>query len=207
MYEKHDISSKTHHDADVFHKTYSKHNDLAWENYRKGIIDKTLLRQRRFSDTFMELGIEPEGIYQIFETEFVEICPTKGNLISGAMEVLNHFHPNFQQHIITNGFKETQGVKMRTSGIDHFFSTSTNSEDAGFQKPHPEIFTKAMQSAGATAQNSLMIGDNYEADILGAYNIGMRCVYYNPTGLIIENMRADILSIRKLEELIKEVRS
>lgn len=186
----------------MFHKTYSKHNDLAWENYSKGIIDKTVLRQRRFYDTFIELGIEPEGIYQIFETEFVELCPTKGHLIAGAMEVLNHFHPNFQQHIITNGFKETQGVKMRTSVIDHFFSTFTNSEDAGFQKPHPEIFTKAMKSAGAKAQNSLMIGDNYEADILGAFLIGMRCVYYNPGDLIIENIPTEIVSIRKLEELI-----
>lgn len=202
LYKKHNIHKTTEHGPDIFHETYCKHNDLAWENYRKGIIDKTILRQRRFKDTFVELGMEPEGIYEVFETEFVEICPTKGNLMPGAMDALNHFHLNFQQHIITNGFKETQGVKMRTSGIHHFFNTLTNSEDTGFQKPHPEIFRIAMQSAGATVENSLMIGDNYEADVLGAYALGMKCVFYNPELVEIENMPEGIVVIRELTELV-----
>ena len=203
LYEKHGINEKMHHSPDTFHKTYCKHNDLAWEHYRNGIIDKTILRQRRFKDTFLELGVEPDTIYEIFETEFVEICPTKGHLIPGAREVLMLFNSKFEQHIITNGFKETQGVKIRTSGIDHFFKTITNSEDTGYQKPHPEIFKLAMQAAGANIQNSLMIGDNYEADILGAYNAGMKCVFYNPESHVIENIPGDILMITTFDELEK----
>ena len=141
-------------------------------------------------------------MYQLFEKEFVEICPTKGHLMPGALEVLNHFHLKFDQHIITNGFKETQGVKMQTSGIHHFFKTLTNSEDAGVQKPHPEIFKIALQSAGAEIDNSLMIGDNYEADIMGAYALGIKCIFYNPESVIIKNMPEDIVVIRELGELI-----
>ncbi|MFM9943942.1 MAG: YjjG family noncanonical pyrimidine nucleotidase [Bacteroidia bacterium] len=204
LYAKHQIQNLTHHSPSVFHEVYCKHNDLAWEDYRKGIIDKTTLRQIRFKNTFMELGMKPEVIYEIFETEFVEICPTKGNLMPGAMKALTHFHLHFAQHIITNGFKETQSVKMQTSGIHHFFNTLTNSEDTGFQKPHPEIFKIALQSAGATPDNSMMIGDNYEADILGANALGMKCVFYNPESVPIENMSEDIVNIKELEELIKK---
>lgn len=203
LYEKHSINKSTSHSPDIFHKTYCKHNDLAWENYRNGIIDKAVLRQRRFKDTFIELGMEPEGMYQLFETEFVEICPTKGNLMPGALDALNHFHPKFEQHIITNGFKETQGVKIQTSGIHHFFKTLTNSEDAGVQKPHPEIFKIALKSAGATTENSLMIGDNYEADILGAHNLGMKCIFYNPESVDINNMPENIIVIKELGELVE----
>ena len=202
LYEKHEVHKTTEHGPEIFHKTYCKHNDLAWENYRKGIIDKTVLRQRRFKDTFIELGMEQEGMYQLFEKEFVEICPTKGHLMPGALEALNHFHLKFDQHIITNGFKETQGVKMQTSGIHHFFKTLTNSEDAGVQKPHPEIFKIALQSAGAEIDNSLMIGDTYEADIMGAYALGIKCIFYNPESVIIKNMPEDIVVIRELGELI-----
>lgn len=205
LYEKHNVHLTTHHSPEVFNTVYCKHNDLAWENYRKGIIDKSILRQRRFKDTFLELGIEPDGRYQIFEKEFVEICPTKGHLMPGALEVLNHFHLKYEQHIITNGFKETQGIKMKTSGIHHFFNTVTNSEDAGCQKPHPEIFKIALQSAGATIENSLMIGDNFEADIIGAYDLGIKCIFYNPDSLEIENMPGDIFSIRDLGELVSDL--
>jgi putative hydrolase of the HAD superfamily len=203
LYEKHSVHEKTEHGPDIFHKTYCKHNDLAWENYSKGIIDKAILRQRRFKDTFSELGMEPEGVYHIFETEFVEICPTKGHLIPGALEALKHFYLHFHQHIITNGFKETQAVKMQTSGINHFFKTLTNSEDAGVQKPHPDIFKIALQSAGASIENSVMIGDNYEADILGAYNLGIKCVFYNPDSVKIENMPEDIVVIKDLIEMLE----
>lgn len=202
LYDRHNIKSLTHHDAAMFHKTYCKHNDLAWEHYRKGIINKAELRQRRFFDTFIELGLIPEGLSDVFETEFVERCPSKGILIEGALKVISHFSTRVDQHIITNGFKETQTIKMHSSGIHPFFKTMTNSEDAGFQKPHPEIFRMAMQSAGAKPENSLMVGDNYEADILGAYSIGMKCVFYNPSGQLVDNQPNEIRSISQLVELI-----
>ena len=92
---------------------------------------------------------------------------------------------------------------MQTSGIHHFFKTLTNSEDAGVQKPHPEIFKIALKSAGATTENSLMIGDNYEADILGAHNLGMKCIFYNPESVDINNMPEDIIVIKELGKLVE----
>jgi putative hydrolase of the HAD superfamily len=203
LFEKYAIQNLTHHSPSVFHEVYCRHNDLAWENYRKGIIDKATLRERRFKDTFIELGMGPHPFYEHFEKEFVEICPTKGHLMPGALEVLTQFNSRFEQHII-NGFKETQGIKLQTSGIHHFFKTLTNSEDTGYQKPHPEIFKIAMERAGAKPENSVMIGDNYEADVLGAYDIGMKCVFYNPGVMAIENIPEGIVIITKLCELVDD---
>ncbi len=202
LFEKHAIHQRIEHGPAVFHDTYSKHNDLAWLMYREGQIDKDALRKQRFQNTFLELGADPEGIAEIFEIEFVEICRSKPHLIEGAMEVLSFFEKTYRQHIITNGFKEALDHKILNSGIKHFFDTITNSEDSGYQKPNPEIFHIALNDAGATIENSVMIGDNLEADVLGAYQLGMKCVYFNPANQNSGLVPKDILTISKLKELL-----
>ena len=81
-------------------------------------------------------------------------------------------------HIITNGFEEVQHKKLDKSKIIQYFKTITNSEMVGVKKPNPKIFNFALQQAKTVAKNSIMIGDSYEADILGAKNIGMQAIYF-----------------------------
>jgi putative hydrolase of the HAD superfamily len=202
LYHKYDLGKKMEHPPETFHSTYIRHNNLAWELYRKGEITKEHLRQRRFRDTFSELGTEPDALCHLFEKEFVELCPTKSVLIPGAFDALTLFSKTYRQHIITNGFKETQAVKMNTSGIHHFFETVTNSEDTGYQKPHPMIFKIAINEAGASVENSIMIGDNYEADILGAHALGMRCVFFDMHEESAEIPKDGIVKINHLNQLL-----
>ena len=55
----------------------------------------------------------------------------------------------------------------------------TTSEEAGVKKPNPIIFQTALKKAEANPQESLMIGDTFEADILGAEAVGMKTLFYN----------------------------
>jgi putative hydrolase of the HAD superfamily len=80
-------------------------------------------------------------------------------------------------HIITNGFVEVQGHKMKAASLENFFDQIINSEHVGVRKPHPDIFRYALEKAGAEAGESLMIGDDWEADILGARNYGIDQAY------------------------------
>lgn len=201
LFSKYGLTEFTSHSPEKFHKSYCKHNDIAWEDYRNGKIDKLTLRKQRFSNTFKELGIEKDEFHDIFENEFVELCPTKSNLMVGSFEMLEFLNETFRQHIITNGFKETQEIKLKSSGITHFFKTITNSEDIGVQKPNTLIFQAALKSASAQAQNSVMIGDNYEADIIGAYNAGLNCIYYNQFDKSTENIPSEIVVINDLRKI------
>lgn len=81
--------------------------------------------------------------------------------------------------MITNGFEETQYLKMRSSGIDQFFTHVITSESAGSLKPYKEIFDYAVTKAGATTDSSIMIGDALDIDIIGAHNAGIDQVYFN----------------------------
>ena len=63
--------------------------------------------------------------------------------------------------------------------IDHFFKSVTTSESVGVKKPDPKIFRYALEIAEATHVESVMIGDTYEADILGARGVGMQTICFN----------------------------
>ena len=82
-------------------------------------------------------------------------------------------------HIITNGFEEVQHLKLKNSNIDIYFKTVTTSEEVGVKKPNPLVFERALQKANTLAFKSLMIGDTFEADILGAEAVGMQTLFYN----------------------------
>jgi putative hydrolase of the HAD superfamily len=83
-------------------------------------------------------------------------------------------------HLITNGFEKTQYQKIKNSGIDRFFTHMVTSEQAGIMKPHAAIFEYALNLTKSTAEKCIMIGDTLEVDILGAKNMGMDTVYFNP---------------------------
>ena len=134
-------------------------------------------------------------------TQFLEILPYKTTLFPNAKEVLEYLAAkNYPMHMITNGFEETQLIKMKSSGIDHFFTHVITSELAGSLKPYREIFDYAIKTAGATAESSIMIGDALEIDILGAHNAGIDQVYFNSLVPVTGALKPTYV-IRDLHEL------
>jgi putative hydrolase of the HAD superfamily len=163
---------------DAFMTAYLQNNKEVWSLYRQGKMDKETLRHARFSRSFADLGHAlPDEVLMQFSYGFTDQCPLQPHLLPHAMEILQHVFPRYSCHIITNGFKEVQGIKMSSSGLHPFFNHVILSEDVGVNKPNPLIFHTALEAAGATVENSLMIGDDWEADMVGAKNVGMDHVY------------------------------
>lgn len=161
-------------DFELFVKRYFHHNEIVWKLYRENKIEKEVLRTIRFRHTFDDVGMKVDDDFILkFADDFIDICPRQPHLIHGAMDLLQTFHGVVPMHIITNGFKEVQQVKLTAGGIGHFFEHIVNSEDCGIRKPNRGIFDYAMQLSKARPEESLMIGDDWEADILGARDYGM----------------------------------
>lgn len=163
-----------------FIEAYWKINDNHWEQYRKGVIKKEFLRVNRFYETFKVFKIYDYSFAERFAEAYVAICPDKTNLVSFTIDVLNYLKPRYTLHIITNGFEEAQYRKLNSTGIANYFTRIITSEKAGCQKPGRQIFNFALEQAGAFSHNSIIIGDNLEADILGGKEAGWGQVYYNP---------------------------
>ena len=167
-------------ELESFLQVYSPINENYWKLYRENKVSQEDLRYGRLKESFdvLKMGVSDEEI-KLLSTDYIEHLPMHNILLEGAVDLLEYLKPNYRLHIITNGFREVQHKKLRNSEIFKFFMTITTSEDAGVKKPHRLIFEKALEKAGATVSSSVMIGDNFEADVLGAQKVGMKAILYN----------------------------
>ncbi|MFD2148199.1 YjjG family noncanonical pyrimidine nucleotidase [Mucilaginibacter antarcticus] len=180
LYAIHKLSDIGLSSADVFIETYTQNNHRLWREYHIGNITKEALREARFKQTFLDLGVHPDVIPVGFEDAYVQLCPTKTNLFPNTHETLAYLQSKYTLHLITNGFKESQDIKISGTDIGKYFTHVIISELVGANKPDPAIFEHAVNIAGTTKYQSLMIGDSLEADVLGALNFGMDAIYFNP---------------------------
>jgi putative hydrolase of the HAD superfamily len=171
------------HSADLFIETYTRHNHRLWAEYHLGRISKDELREARFKSTFIELGVPPDMLPNDFEDEYVKLGPTKTNLFPHAHETLAYLQSKYTLHLISNGFKESTEIKVAGTNLAPYFQNIIISEVVGVNKPDPLIFQHAIDLAGTTKDESLMIGDSIEADIRGALAFGMDAIYFNPFNL------------------------
>jgi putative hydrolase of the HAD superfamily len=171
------------HSADLFIETYTRHNHRLWAEYHLGRISKDELREARFKSTFIELGVPPDMMPNDFEDEYVKLGPTKTNLFPHAHETLAYLQSKYTLHLISNGFKESTEIKVAGTNLAPYFQNIIISEVVGVNKPDPLIFQHAIDLAGTTKGESLMIGDSIEADIRGALAFGMDAIYFNPFNL------------------------
>jgi putative hydrolase of the HAD superfamily len=164
---------------DLFFETYIAHNERLWELYRQKKITKEDLSRSRFELSFSDTGMT--GIdATAFNRDYLELMPLQTKLCEGAMKVLETLASNYEMHIITNGFAEVQYKKLGNSNLSHFFKRVFISEEIKSPKPSPEIFRHALKSCNARKKESLMVGDSWDVDILGAAGIGMDQVFYQP---------------------------
>lgn len=166
--------------AEKFIEVYTDHNHRLWRDYHNGLISKEQLRSSRFRLTFEHFKLPEHLIPHQFEDDYVSICPTKTNLFEGTHEVLSALKTNYKLHIITNGFLESQEMKMSRTNLKQYFDQVFISEVIGLYKPDIALFNHALEAVGAESHQVLMIGDSLEADILGAKNAGIDQVYFNP---------------------------
>lgn len=169
-------------DFGKFYKRYHFHNDYVWALYRQGKIEKELLRTVRFERAFADSGLDVDKEFvDAFSEDFLEICPHQPKTIEGAHELLEYCKEHYTLHIITNGFIEVQGHKMEAANLNPYFTHIINSEHCGVRKPNAGIFEYALNIANANKENSLMIGDDWEADIVGARDFGIDQAFLTTT--------------------------
>jgi YjjG family noncanonical pyrimidine nucleotidase len=179
MYETHRLADLGVPSADAFSQQFIAINHQLWDDFHRNLIDHAYIREHRFPMVFRALGLSngPD-----LNEVYLRLLSQKSHLIESARAVLDHLAGRYQLHIITNGFDDIQAVKMANADITGYFTHVVTMERAGAKKPDPRIFDYALRVSGASATESLMLGDSYEADILGAMNAGLHTVFYNPTG-------------------------
>ncbi|WP_294539230.1 YjjG family noncanonical pyrimidine nucleotidase [uncultured Bacteroides sp.] len=165
-----------------FYAFYQKRNAELWVEYSEGKVTKEELNRQRFLYPLQQVGVNDEALAIDFSKDFFTIIPTKSGLMPHAREVLKYLAPRYNLYVLSNGFRELQVRKMESAGVEHFFKKVILSEDIGVLKPSPTIFHFALSATQSELRESLMIGDNWDADITGACHVGMHQAFYNVSG-------------------------
>lgn len=189
---------------DKFYTTYLHHNAIIWDRYHKGFITAEDLKWKRMQRTLLDFKIGDEGLARDMSTKFLELLPTKKQLFEYTTEILDYLvEKKYVLHLLTNGFEKTQWSKITNSNIAKYFTNVITSEISSCIKPSKEMFEFAITKAGATIEESIMIGDNLDADIQGAINSGMDSIFVNHIKATTEiKPTYTIYHLRELEDIL-----
>jgi putative hydrolase of the HAD superfamily len=202
LFSEHAIDEHCQTDFDTFVAIYEVINHELWDLYSAKKTTKEELRYQRFYKTFLHFNYDNLALAHHWADDYLKISPYKTHLIEGAVEVLTHLKGNYQLHIITNGFKEVQHIKLDQSKLKSYFDHIIISEEHGFNKPDRRIFDLAQSLTAAESGSCVMIGDNYDADIIGALNAQWKAIYLS--GIKTTNEDQNYSRIETLAEL-KEI--
>ena len=197
-----DLAGRGVSDFESFNRVYQRENAACWKSYQKGEMTKAVLRGERFRRTLAALDIEDNTIAQRMGEEYVARGPHQRHLLEGALEVLAELKSRgYPLHILTNGFKEVQHIKVRNSGIGAHIEAVWTSDEIGHLKPARACFDGAIVGAGGRPEQAWMIGDDHDADVLGAAAAGWKGIHFSPEGQTPEGSPA-VASIQQLGELL-----
>jgi len=179
---------------DDFFEVYEQINQSLWSEYHSKKITKQKLIVERFSRSMQAFGIHDYDWNEL-NSLYLENMTLQTQLFPGTIETLSTLKSKgYQMHIITNGFREVQYLKLTNCGLAVFFTKVFISEEIQTTKPHRQIFEHALKSTNASKKRSIMIGDSWETDIIGALDFGMDQIMFlnqelNPIPESIKSLR------------------
>ncbi len=188
-----------------FYTLYIGVNHKLWEQYNLGDITKDFLNVERFHYPLRVVGNDDIDLARDLGPKYLELTTRQSILVDGAREVVEELSKRYRLVIISNGFTEVQYTKIKGSGLGDYFTEIVLSEQVGFQKPDKRFFEYTLRTVGVEASECLVVGDNFQADILGAHGAQIDSIYYNPEGRDYEKCNSVQKTITHLKELLFEL--
>ena len=99
--------------------------------------------------------------------------------VLGSLEILKR--KGFTLGLISNNEQTSENL-MTEVGLKGYLHFAVTSSEVSMGKPHPPIFTKALNKANVKASEGIHVGDQYETDVKGALNIGKKAILIERDG-------------------------
>ena len=128
--------------------------------------------------------------------------------VPGALALLEAIRrEGWRAIIVTNNGVAEQRRKLERCGIGAWIDAMITSEEAGVSKPDPAIFEIALRTAGATADEVVMVGDAWPTDVAGALAAGIRPIWFNRHGQARPDPAiAEVRALEPLDEVLRWLR-
>lgn len=160
-------------------KLYQTENNALWKLFEQGLTTKDHLKVERFRKVFdaFNIDIDPE----LASKRYLETLPDTVVLIDHAEEICEFLSGHGEIGIITNGIHHVQTQRINNSKIKPYISFVSVSDMCGHAKPDPRFFEfSARMAKNFSKDSTIIIGDRFDADILGAHRFGIDSCWFNP---------------------------
>ena len=136
---------------------------------------------------------------------FAQPLPQAFALASGAAETLawckaSHLAVAILTNTLSRGDAEVR-EDFHRFGLDGLVDHIVTSYSAGWEKPHPAMFERALREAGIAASEACMVGDSLEVDVAGARRAGMRAIWVRAGAAAATDSTLPDVEIQSLYEL------
>jgi putative hydrolase of the HAD superfamily len=128
-------------------------------------------------EALAELGVSDPALAREMAEAYVTAQRRGHHLLEGAEPVVRSLAGRRPLGLLTNGPADIQRLKFAGTGLAGCFDTVVISGELGLGKPDPAVFAYTLGQLGAEPERSVMIGDSWERDILGALGAGMSAVW------------------------------
>lgn len=159
---------------------YLSFNVPLWAAYHRGEIAKDVLMVERFRKFGAALGIQADA--QAWNREYLDRLGDCGDVLPGAVELLEKLKPYCTLALATNGEREIQRRRLEGNPITPYLDAVFISAEMGRGKPDKGYFDHIFQALNAEAATTVMVGDDLNSDIQGAINAGIDSIWYSPRG-------------------------
>lgn len=147
-------------------------------------------RMLYFQKTLEYLGVNPMPyslrMYETYWGTFLE----KMKLYDGAREFIDRLHEQgIKMMICTDLTAHIQHRKLEALGLAPDICCLVTSEEAGREKPSPEIFALCLKKLALPPDEVCCIGDSFVKDIEGAKSAGMQAIHFHPEDASIQQYK------------------
>jgi putative hydrolase of the HAD superfamily len=188
---------------DAFVAIWRREDARYWQQYQAGEITFVQQRLFRVKAVFESLGecLMDEQAMIIFRT-YLAAYEASWKLYDDVLPCLDALS-GYRLAVISNGDSGQQRRKLERTGIASRFESVVISGDLGVYKPHPEIFQRSLQELGVAAEEAVYIGDDLEADALGAQGVGMRAIWLAREGYVGDPADFPVPVVGSLSQVIR----
>ncbi|MGM9795435.1 MAG: YjjG family noncanonical pyrimidine nucleotidase [Candidatus Aphodosoma sp.] len=164
---------------EFFYDKYQVVNHELWRCYSNGSVSKEKLMVDRFLIPLTEAGCNDVDLACSLGDEYLNLLALQSILVDNALQMLTFLKPYYRLAVVSNGFKEVQYNKLKRSNIISFFEEIILSDEIGYNKPDPNFFSIALKRMNVDNSEAVVVGDNYDTDIVGAFNANIDSVFFN----------------------------
>ena len=164
---------------------------------------------KSYGEFIKQLGVDKhvgQITWELLQSEHSLFGANNAILYDDTVPTLKHLKEDGYKLAIVSNWDTPLFPLLERLDIAHYFDTITASHDERVRsaKPDPHIFEYTLKKVGVTAEETVHVGDTFEADIVGAQGVGIRPILIDRDGSQQGRWDETIQTLTELPELLAD---